>query len=253
MAINSLKWYESLSTKKGRRETGCFMVEGVRSVEWLVQSYRSQLVELIAEENFSANVGMPVDRWVTSSQFKRFSQMQTPQGVAAVVRIPEQAYSDQLPAGPGEKILFLENVQDPGNVGSCIRCAAAFGFSGIVMTDQCADPFAPKCVQSSAGSLLALWYRRHVNATGMIQNLQQSGYKLVAMDLNGEPLEKATQSLSRIVLALGNEGEGLSQRILSLADIRWTIPMDRSRAESLNVAASGAIGMYEFSNKRTCD
>ena len=247
MQIKPLKWYESLSTRKGRKETGCFLVEGFRSVEWVMHHFENHVQEIIAVEGISDG-RFNHQRLLTEAQFKKISQVKTPQGIAAVVRIPEGIYSDQLPEVAGDKILFLEHVQDPGNVGSCIRSAAAFGFSGVLMTDQCADPFSPKCVQSSAGTVLQLWYRRQANVIDLVQILKSQGYLLIATDLEGDEQIQLSETSNPCILALGNEGDGLSDAIRRRADLRWKIPMQTHAAESLNVAASGAIGMYLLSN-----
>ena len=247
MQVKALKWYESLSTRKGRKETGCFLVEGFRSVEWILQHFRDDVQEIVAVEG-TADIGFNHQRWLTEAQFKKISQVKTPQGIAAVVQMPEGIYSDRLPETTGDRILFLEHVQDPGNVGSCIRSAAAFGFSGVLMTDQCADPFSPKCVQSTAGSVLQLWYRRHANVEDMIQSLKKQGYVLIATDLGGIEKAQLSEIQDKIILALGNEGEGLSETIRREADLRWKLPMNTHLAESLNVAACGAIGMYLLSD-----
>jgi RNA methyltransferase, TrmH family len=168
----------------------------------------------------------------------------TPQGIIAVVRLPELSYSDELPPQTGDKILFLEDIQDPGNVGTLIRTAAAFDFSGVILTGKCADPFSPKCAQATAGSLLSLWLRRTENYLKLIDILQGNGYKLVATELKGSDNPSILQKSQSFVLALGNEAAGLSITILEKADFLLRIPVNRDKAESLNVAISGAICIY---------
>jgi TrmH family RNA methyltransferase len=162
----------------------------------------------------------------------------------AVVRLPLDTYSDSLPEITGDKILLLEDVQDPGNTGTLIRTAAAFGFAGVIMTEGCADPFSPKVVQASAGSVLSLWLRRTVGAPGLVSNLKESGFVLAAADVNGTDGPALLSGRDKLVLALGNEAAGLSGEIMSLADCRIVIPTDRDKAESLNVAVCGAILMF---------
>ena len=168
----------------------------------------------------------------------------TPQGILAVVRLPLETYSDELPEEAGARILLLEDVQDPGNVGTLIRTAAAFGFSGVILTIGCADPMAPKCVQSSAGAVLSLWLRRTAHCLDLVRDLRLRGYCLVAADLDGEEDTSVFRTRDGLVLALGNEGGGLSNALLDMASHRFRIATERRRAESLNVAACGAICMY---------
>ena len=158
-------------------------------------------------------------------------------------------YSDSLPAATGNKILLLEDIQDPGNVGTLIRTAVALGFSGVILTEKCADPLSPKCVQSTAGTLLSIWIRRTRDYLKLVKALKNDSYKLIAADLEGEEDPSALQGKKKLLLALGNEASGLSAAVLQAADSRITIPIDRDNAESLNVAACGAICMYISSAK----
>jgi TrmH family RNA methyltransferase len=140
--------------------------------------------------------------------------------------------------------LLLEDVQDPGNVGSLIRSAAAFGYSGVIMSDKCADPFSPKCVQATAGTVLSLWIRRSDAYMKTVEELKQKGYKVVSTALNGNDWPAVLAGLDKIVLALGNEASGLSDAVVGVSDYCCKIHVASERAESLNVAACGAICMY---------
>ncbi|MBN1368853.1 MAG: RNA methyltransferase [Dehalococcoidaceae bacterium] len=240
--LKPLKWYKALATTEGRRETGCFLLEGLKAISQVILAKPAAVKEIVAVEGCRPPDGYPV-RVVTCSQFEQISATRTPQGILAVAEIPEGTYSSRLTQPPGDRILLLEDVQDPGNVGTLIRTAAAFGFSGVILSAKCADPFSPKCVQSAAGSLLSVWLRRAEAYLDMAARLKQGGWRLVAATLDGESNLVLLQS-SRLVIAMGSEACGLSQPCLELADCRFTIPMDRRRAESLNVAVSGGIAMY---------
>jgi TrmH family RNA methyltransferase len=182
-------------------------------------------------------------------QLRSICSTQTPQSIAAVMRLPDETYSDQVPHDPGVKILLLEDVQDPGNVGTLVRTAVSFGFSGLILSDKCADPFSPKCVQSTAGTTLSLWIRRTAGYLELAAKLKNAGYILVATDLSGiEDFSPLRQS-DKLILALGNEASGLSKSILQLSDHRLRIPINSDRAESLNVAACGAICLFLSSCK----
>jgi TrmH family RNA methyltransferase len=135
-------------------------------------------------------------------------------------------------------------VQDPGNVGTLIRTAAAFDYSGIILTGKCADPFSSKCVQSAAGSILSLWIRRTDSYLYLMDELRGRGHVLVAADLRGQREPSILKEQRKLVLALGNEAAGLSEMLLKRSDYRIKIPIKKSKAESLNVAACGAICMY---------
>ena len=134
-------------------------------------------------------------------------------------------------------------MQDPGNAGTLIRTAAAFDFTGVILTENCADPLAPKCVQSTAGTVLSMWLRRTPQYLELVRSLRRLGYKLVAADLKGNA-DPSVLKQEKLVLALGNEAAGLSKAMLDEADYRLCIPVEQEKAQSLNVAACGAILMY---------
>ena len=242
--LKSLKWYKGLAVLKNRMAAGAFTIEGERAVAQIAGSFPDSILEILTTKKPSPRyAGYPV-RMLTESQMKSVSGTVTSQGVIAVVKLPELSYSERLPAETGDKILFLEDVQDPGNVGTLIRTAAAFDFSGVILTGKCADPFSPKCVQSTAGTLLSLWLRRTENYLNLIDTLQGGGYKLIATDLKGTENPEILKKSRPFILALGNEAAGLSKTLLEKADFRVRIPVNHEKAESLNVAISGAICMY---------
>jgi TrmH family RNA methyltransferase len=243
-SLKPLKWYEHLTTGKGRREESVFLIEGDRAVGQIAKGHPAAIVEIVAVgESLPAYKDYPV-RYVTESQFKKICLTKTPQGLLAIVRLPEDTYSAALPGDAGGRVLLLEDVQDPGNVGSLIRSAAAFGYSGVVMSDKCADPFSPKCVQSTAGTVLSLWIRRSAAYMTAVVELKKRGYKVISTALNGSDSPSVLAGLDKIVLALGNEASGLSDAVVDVSDYCCKIPIARESAESLNVAACGAICMY---------
>lgn len=247
--LRPLKWYKKLSTDKGRLEAGVFLVEGDRAIRQVLQRNADEIMEIVtAEELPTVYSGYPA-RQVTDSQFRSICHSKTPQGPLAVVRMPPDTYADRLPDDVGDRVLLLEDVQDPGNVGTLIRTAAALDFSGAILSTGCADPLSPKCVQSTAGAILSLWLRRTGRYLHLLQTLQQSGYILAAADLNSEQDVTILDDRGKIVLALGNEASGLSGDILDAADCRIKIPINRDKAESLNVAACGAICMFLISRR----
>ena len=247
--LKPLKWYQKLATGKARLEFGAFLLEGNRAIQQVISAHPETIIEIISVEEPPRDYYSYPVRLVTESQLRSISSVKTPQGIIAVVRLPPDTYSSHLPEHPGDKILLLEDIQDPGNTGTLIRTAAAFDFSGVILTDKCADPFSPKCVQSTAGAALSVWLRRTNRYLGLIEALQAKGYTLAATDLNGSEDARILQQGDRLLLALGNEASGLTQQLLNMAEYRLKIPTVRERAESLNVAACGAIFMYLSSTR----
>ena len=242
--LKPLKWYKSLSTRKGRLSAGAFLVEGERAVSQVIMIEPENIQEIVVAGDIPSLYNAFNVRSLNESQFKSISTTRTPQGIAAVVKSPPGMYSDKLPLEIGDKILLLEDVQDPGNAGTLIRTAAAFGYSGVIMTEKSADPLSPKCVQSTAGSIMSLWIRRTSGYMKPVQELRDDGYAIIAADLNGKEDPSVLEGRKKLVLALGNEASGLSEELLQISDHRIRIPTIRYKAESLNVAACGAICMY---------
>ena len=139
---------------------------------------------------------------------------------------------------------MLEAIQDPGNVGALIRTAAAFDYSLVILSDGCADPFAPKSVQASSGTVLSVAIRRTPAYLNVLRLLKERGYRVAVADVRGEDEPGRLHEPERLVFALGNEAAGPTAELLALADHHVRIPIHQQRAESLNVAACGAIGMY---------
>ena len=242
--LKPLNWYRKLITKKGRNEAKVFLVEGDRSISQVLTNRPDEIVEILTiDEPPPVYNNYPV-RLLTQSQLFSICSTRTPQGIAAVVNLPADVYSDSLQEYPGNKILLLEDIQDPGNVGTLIRSAAAFDFSGVIMTGKCADPFSPKCVQAAAGTVLSLWLRRTSRYLELIQVCKENGFTLVTAELKGTAEPSMLNRHDKLLLALGNEASGLSKKLLDMADYRFRIPTVQKKAESLNVAACGAICMY---------
>jgi TrmH family RNA methyltransferase len=248
--MKPISWYKSLSQSKSRRESGYFLIDGKRSVDHILTHYRQSVHELLCVEDAaksyqSQSSDIPI-RIISETNMDSIAPSRTPQGVCALVRIPDGVYTSEIPAAStaaNGKILLLEHIQDPGNVGTLIRTAAAFGVDGVIMSGQCADPFSPKAAQSTAGSILSLWIRRSEDYLQMIADLKSRGCKLIAADLQGADIKD--QSWPTLgILALGNEGSGLSADVISMSDQKARIPISDHKAESLNVAVAGGILMF---------
>jgi TrmH family RNA methyltransferase len=247
--LKPLTWYRKLATKKGRLEAGAFLLEGERAVEQIATSYPGQILEIITIKELPQRYRHCSIRFLTERQFRSICTSKTPQGIMALIRLPVDLYSHRLPEHKGNTILLLEDIQDPGNVGTLIRTAGAFDFSGIILTEGCADPMSPKCVQSSAGSVLSVWMRRTSRYLELIEALKNDGFTLIAADLNGVHDPSMLARCEKLLLCLGNEVSGISAQLKNLSHYCFKIPIAREKAESLNVAVCGAILMYLSSQK----
>jgi TrmH family RNA methyltransferase len=241
--LKPLKWYRALAEKENRLEAGAFILEGERAIRQVMLSHPDAILEILTTEEQPSFNRYP-GRLLTRVQMRTISTSITPQGTAALVAFPREIYSRSLPPSPAGNVLLLEYVQDPGNVGTLIRTAAAFNYTGVILSDRCADPLSPKCVQSSAGATLSLWLRKSTGYLEMALELKKRGFVLVATDLSGAADVGVVKQPQGLLLALGNEAAGLSEPALDICHHRIRIPIAVEKAESLNVAACGAICMY---------
>ena len=168
------------------------------------------------------------------------SPMKTPQGVVFTCRIPHR----ELPATlPGTRYMVLDGVQDPGNVGTVLRTADAFECDGLILLTGCADPYGPKTVRATMGAI----FRRSVwqcSAQEMKACLQASDIPLYGAALREDTLDARAVDYSRAALAIGSEGRGLTEEVLSLCDRTIRIPMS-PRCESLNAAVAASVLLWE--------
>lgn len=247
--LKPLSWYKDLARKSNRVQEGFFLIEGRRAIDQIARSSPGSIAEILMPEGSRSALPLtcPV-RQVPARSFSALCRTQTPQDILACVKIPDHTYDDQLPKNPGTHILLLEHLQDPGNVGALVRTAAAFDFSGIIVSESSADPFGPKAVQASAGTLLSLWIRCTPGYLSLVRTLREHDFSLIATAPEGGQQKKIAGD--KLIIAFGNEGNGLTGDVLDIADERMSIPINRHKAESLNVAASGAICIYLLANRR---
>jgi TrmH family RNA methyltransferase len=239
-----VKRYKALADKKGRAASGLFLVEGPRAIQQVITSRPRAVVEVIATaEHPSQYEGVPV-RTATRPQLDAICHTKTPQGAVAIVHQPDDIYADQLPSEVGPRVLLLEDIQDPANVGALIRTAAAFDYSLVILSQGCADPLAPKSVQASSGTVLSVAIRRTAAYVNLLRALREREYRVVVADVRGKDAPSGLRDSERLVFALGSEAAGPTADLLGLSDHRLRIPINEQLAESLNVAACGAIGMY---------
>ena len=165
----------------------------------------------------------------------------TPQGVCASFTPPEPAQLSALP----DRVVALDGVQDPGNVGTIWRTADAAGFQAILFGPGCADAMSPKVLRAAMGSGFRLPYARTDDLPGALDALRAKGYALIASDLRGEDFYRRADPGSRYALVIGSEAHGISPEVRALATMRVRLPM-RGGAESLNAAVAAGILMYDL-------
>lgn len=248
-----LKTLSKLNQKKYRQEYGCFIVEGKRGVLDAVNSKRS-VVQLVATDAFvkqqkeyceqseiASFFREQKDLIVSSSDFSQLTETVTPQGIAAVVEISNSNIDDLK---NGRLLVLLEDIRDPGNLGTMIRTADWFGVDGIILAGG-ADPYQPKVVRSSMGSLFHVPIFTSQSIVNEISELKNAGFQLVVT----RPEVKQTEPLAPLseqkqCIVFGSEAHGTSDQLDALADRALTIGKF-GQAESLNVAVSFGIVLNE--------
>lgn len=236
----------SLQRKKFRKQYGLFIVEGIKSVLEFVHSHYN-VETIIATTSGLAKLGKIPENikldTVTEQEFGKITLLDHPQGALALVRIPVDTGVDEG-ALLARHTLVLEDIQDPGNMGTIIRTAEWFGFSQIICSVGTVDVFNPKVVQASMGSLS----RMKVVYTDLLQLVQRAGICSYGAFLDGESIYETDFGGSGLII-LGNEGNGISNELASAVTRRVTIP-SFGKAESLNVAVAATVFCSEIARKR---
>lgn len=251
----------SVGVAASARKHRLIAVEGLRHVKQVLEAGHSpELVffsdDLRGQESLAELKGdLPEDGaeriiLLPPALFDRASQQKTPQGVIGLFRYDLIGLEDLLqtiadPPSPC-RLLMLENVQDPGNVGSLIRTADALGLDGVILAGQSASVWNPKTAAASMGSIFQIPLAEgKAGVRFMAQALKEAGFEVIGSGLQGVDLSHAGPFGPRVVLLLGNEGSGLTDEARKAADRILRIPME-GRAESFNVAAAGAILLWEL-------
>lgn len=237
----TVKLVRSLLTKKGRRETGLHLIEGERLVEEAVSS-GAEIDSLFVEEGrepvYCPNGSV---YQVTRHVLESMTDTDNPQSVCAAVKTPDIKLPDEYPEG---LIVALDCVQDPGNMGTIIRTADAMGAAGLLLSSGCADPFGPKVLRSTMGSIYHLPIWQGELAAELVK-LKSEDFRLICGHLEGN--EILPEPGRRCVLIIGNEGNGVSDAVAALCD-KYRLPMF-GRAESLNASVAAGIMMYEIAKE----
>lgn len=243
----------SLQRKKVRDEEGLFTIEGDKIVREFLRS-ESEIVTLIAKPEFIS--GLPAELAeraievipVSYDELKKISSLKTPHNAMAVVRIREiilnthQIYKNLCAA--------LDNIQDPGNLGTIIRAAAWFGINDIVCSVNCVDVYNPKVIQATMGAILNVNVH-YTNLNKFLDKAVKSGLPVYGTLLEGEPVYNSNLTKSGIIL-LGNESRGISNDLLKYVSHKIMIPKFTAATEgidSLNAGMAASIIFSEFARR----
>ena len=239
-ANSVVKNAKKLHQKKYRKSA--YLIEGWHLFEEAVQAGVT-IEKIFALESYRDQLAaFPQTVWVSEEILRDLADTQTPQGIVAVIQKEEVGLPD-LHQG---KYLFLEDVQDPGNVGTMIRTADAAGFTGVIVSDKSADIYSLKTLRSMQGSHFHLPIYR-MPLVSFVEEAKKSNLPILATTLSRESKDyRELSPLEDFVLVMGNEGQGISSVMAESADQLVHISM-KGRAESLNVAVAAGILMFYFS------
>ena len=239
-ANSVVKNAKKLHQKKYRKSA--YLIEGWHLFEEAVQAGVT-IEKIFALESYKEQLAaFSQTVWVSEEILLDLADTQTPQGIVAVIQKEEVGLPD-LHQG---KYLFLEDVQDPGNVGTMIRTADAAGFTGVIVSDKSADIYSLKTLRSMQGSHFHLPIYR-MPLVSFVEEAKKSNLPILATTLSRESKDyRELSSLENFVLVMGNEGQGISSVMAESADQLVHIGM-KGRAESLNVAVAAGILMFYFS------
>jgi TrmH family RNA methyltransferase len=250
--VKLLTLARDLGRRKAREKHSLFVAEGVRSVEELLRSGLKIRGALVAPQLLSAPRGQALRTSLDESgvevseasekDFRSAAETESPQGVIAIGEIPARSL-DTLEIRPMCRLLLLDGVQDPGNVGTILRTAAALGATATIALPGTVDLWNPKVIRSSMGAQFA-HAAFHADSAETLAFLDRNKIDLWAADAGGSALNRG-DAPARLALAVGNEGSGLSPEIIAKARKTIALPIS-SGVESLNVAVAAGIILYEL-------
>ncbi len=232
--------------RKTRRKEGLFLCDGVKMLEEAIHWNAPIETVILSEDIADTPVPDGVRTVLVPGELMRsISPMEAPQGALFLVRTPELTPPERL---EGSRYLILDGLQDPGNVGTILRTADAFGCDGLLLTNHCADPFNPKTVRSTMGAIFRtpVW---EISADELPELLRRSDLALAATALRDDTVSLPDANLNRTAVIIGSEGSGVSAGLLSQCESTIRIPMEPT-CESLNAAAAAAVVLWELYRRR---
>lgn len=239
---------------RARAEQGAFVTEGIKMFEesksggYLIKAYASESFyeEKQKEDNGYFN-GFPYEI-VSDGVLKEASDTLTPQGIMAVVRKPVYDL-DKIISGPDANLILLEDIRDPGNLGTILRTAEGAGVTGIILSKTSVDMYNPKVIRSTMGAIYRMPFIYAEDFRETLIRIKQRDISVYAAHLNAKKAYDEINYKTKCGILIGNEANGLSDEIAAMSDEYIKIPMSGS-VESLNAAIAAAVLMYEVYRQR---
>ena len=241
-----------ISSSKARKKQGLFVVEGIRMIQetpldrieavYISSSYEEDYLKHPMSQNCVYEV-------VEDKIFQKMSDTQTPQGILALVHKRSYSISEIMEGKSKGCILILDGIQDPGNLGTMIRTGEGAGIAGVILSKDTVDLYNPKTIRSTMGSIYRVPHVISESLLDTVEELKNNGVYVIATHLRGKKEYQELEYDGWTGVLIGNEGNGLSEAVVDLADELVRIPMEGS-VESLNAAIAAALFMYEMKRKR---
>lgn len=236
---------------KVRNEEKVFVVEGLRM---FVEVPKERVEKVYVSENFYNKKKQELN-WeefpieiLSDSVFKHVSDTQTPQGVLCIVKQEKQDL-DSLLNIENPHFMVLDNLQDPGNMGTIIRTAEGAGVDAVFMSRDCVDIYNPKTIRSTMGSIYRMPFIYIEEIVPLLEEFRKKGIKSYAAHLDGKNSYDQEDYCKGTAILIGNEGNGLRDEVAEKADIWVRIPME-GQVESLNAAIAASVLMFEVARQR---
>lgn len=236
---------------KARREQDVFITEGIKMfLEADTDKIKEVYVSVSFYEKGAAREKIEQCSYeiLSDELFKKISDTQTPQGVLCVMKQFHYKLED-LFQKKNPLFLILEDIQDPGNLGTMVRTAEGAGVNGIIMTKGTVDIYNPKTIRSTMGSVYRMPFIYTDDLLCVMKQLQERNVKIYAAHLKGNQFYHQMDFKGAAAFLIGNEGNGLKDETAEAADVYMKIPME-GKVESLNAAAASVILMYEAARQR---
>lgn len=238
-----LKIINKLKHKKYRKELQLYVVEGKKVVEEALKLKKDKVKNIFVSESYAKkNIIEKTSYIIQDDIFEYISEDKNPEGILCIMELEENV---EILDTTQNTIVILDNIRDPGNLGNILRTAAGLNLKQIILSSETVDPYMPKVIRSSMGTIFNLNIFE-LNIVDIIGKLKQEGYNIVTAQMDGKSIFEYTNQKTAVIF--GNEANGVSEEIEQVADEHISIPMP-GNIESLNVASSVSVILYELYRK----
>ncbi len=236
---NRLKEIKKLTQKKYRNNSTEILVEGKRIIEQIILNGLFPEIVFINESNIEAKSIIDKSKrdiieYVTAQTIAQLTETKSPQDIVALFRKPKLSFPTH------GNFLYLDNLRDPGNMGTIFRTASAFNIDGIFISSDSCEVFSPKVIRSSLGAIYTIPFK-----IIELKDINLPNCDIFSTELGGKPLTEITEFKDNMIIVIGNEANGVSSHNSELATQRLTIPIS-DKMESLNASVAASISMFNL-------